>query len=132
MVQCTQEMLFVKKILESIQLTVQLPMIISCDNKGAVDLANGHQVGGGTKHIDVRTFFIRELKEQGILTIKWIPSQENEADIHTKNTGEMVFMEHLPKYVGFDEYMVEMNDDKDTTGEKMSIAKTIHASGQGG
>ena len=106
-------------------------MIISSDNKGAVDLANGHQVGGGTKHIDVRTFFIRELKEQGILAIKWIPSTENEADIHTKNTGESVFREHLPKFVGLDEYMEEMNDDKDTKVKKMSIAKD-HASGQGG
>ena len=69
MVQCIQEMIFVKKVLESMELKVQLPMIVQCDNKGAVDMANGWNVNGGTKHIDIRLNFIRELKEEGTLCI---------------------------------------------------------------
>ena len=37
LVQCVQEMFFVRKILESMGLQADLPMLIECDNKGAVD-----------------------------------------------------------------------------------------------
>jgi len=39
-VTCAQDMIFQKNVLESIGLQVELPMILECDNKGAVDLAN--------------------------------------------------------------------------------------------
>ena len=39
-VTCAQDMIYQKNILESIGLQVALPMILECDNKGAVDLAN--------------------------------------------------------------------------------------------
>ena len=56
LVQCVQEMMATKRLLESMNLKVRLPMLIECDNKGAVDLVNGYQVGAGTKYIDIRTF----------------------------------------------------------------------------
>ena len=58
LVQCVQEMFFVRKILESMGLQADLPMLIECDNKGAVDLVNGHSVGGNTKHIAVRILHV--------------------------------------------------------------------------
>ena len=39
-VQCVQDMLYVKRLLESMGLLVELPMILEIDNSGAVDLAN--------------------------------------------------------------------------------------------
>ena len=42
-------------------------MILEVDNKGAVDLANNWNVGGRTRHIDVRYWFLRELKEKSIV-----------------------------------------------------------------
>ena len=53
-------------------LKVRLPMLIECDNKGAVDLVNGYKVGAGTKYIDIRTFFVRDLKDDGVIEVKWI------------------------------------------------------------
>ena len=98
MIQCVQEMLYVMKILESMQLTVKKPMIVYVNNKGAVDLANGWSIGGGTKHIDVRLMFIRQLKEQGIVAVKWKSGNENVADIFTKNVDNTLFQKHLPTF----------------------------------
>ena len=77
------------------------------DNKGAVDLANNYSVGGRTRHIEVRSFLLRELKEQGLLVIRHVPGDQNDADIFTKNVTAAVFEKHLPLplYVGRDEYM---------------------------
>ena len=74
-----------KNVIESIGLKVELPMILECDNKGAVDLANNWTAGGRTRHVDVHQNWLRELKEEGILRVQWIPGSENDADMHTKN-----------------------------------------------
>ena len=99
LVQCVHEMFFVKKVLESMGLKVELPMLIECDNKGAVDLVNGHSVSGNTKHIDARILHVRDFKDKGVIMVKWIPSEDNEADINTKNTTNVVFIRHTPRYV---------------------------------
>ena len=95
MVQCIQDMLYCKKVLESMELMVKLPMIIQVDNKGAVDLANGWSISGGTKHTEVRIAFVRELKEAGIIKVEWISTQDNEADIFTKNVDSVTFEKHV-------------------------------------
>ena len=99
LVQCVQEILYVMKVLKSMMLEVELPMIIEVDNKGAVDLVNGWSSGGGTKHMNVRKMFLRELKEQGVLSIKWQPTKENESDIFTKNVDNATFDRHLLAFV---------------------------------
>ena len=60
---------------QSMKLQVELPMILEIDNRGAVDLANNWSVGGRTRHVDVRQNFLRELKEQGIIIVKWISGE---------------------------------------------------------
>ena len=81
-------------------------MVLEMDNKGAVDLANNWSVGGRTRHVDVRNYFLRELKDEGVLSIKHVSGEDNEADIFTKNTSGPVFEKHIRKFVGDDEYMV--------------------------
>jgi hypothetical protein len=60
---CAQDMLYIWHILESMKLKVKFLMILELDNKGAVDLANNWNIGGRTRHVDVRQCFLRELKE---------------------------------------------------------------------
>ena len=55
------------------------------DNTGAIYLVKNQQVGQRTKHIDVRWHFIRELYEAGKIAVKFVRSENNEADINTKN-----------------------------------------------
>ena len=87
------------------ELEVELPMLLEMDNSGAVDIANSWSVGGRTRHVDVRNYFLRELKDQGLLVIKHIAGEENDADIFTKNVTSAMFNKHVPLYVGTDEYL---------------------------
>ena len=103
-VQCVQDMLYIKKILEAMELKVELPMVLRIDNSGAVDLANSWSAGGRTRHMDTRMFFLRELKEAGILKIVWIKGDDNPADMFTKNLGGPAFNKHAKVFVGEDEY----------------------------
>ena len=99
LVQCVQEMIYIKKVIESMKLKVELPMKVEVDNKGAVDLVNGWSCSGGTKHMDVRIMFMRELKENKIIEVVWQPTAANEADIFTKNTDNGTFLKHMKRLV---------------------------------
>ena len=47
--------------------------------------------------------YIRELKEQGILEIKWLHGEDNPVDIFTKNTDGTTFKKHAKVFTGSDE-----------------------------
>ena len=53
-----QDMLYVYRLLESVELEVELPMILKMDNSGAVDIVNSWSVGGRTRHIDVCNYIL--------------------------------------------------------------------------
>jgi hypothetical protein len=104
-VMVAQDMLYLLRTMQALDLKVELPMALEIDNKGAVYLANNMSVGGRTRHVDVKSHFLRELKDKGLIVVRYISGDDNDADIFTKNTSVKVFERHLPKFVGFDEYM---------------------------
>ena len=53
---------------------------------GAIYLANNYTTSQRTKHIDIRAHFLREYIEDGTLKVIFIRSEDNDADILTKNT----------------------------------------------
>ncbi|KAL7494557.1 hypothetical protein ACHAWT_003208 [Skeletonema menzelii] len=68
-----QDMMFVLRLLVGLGLKVKLPMVLEMDNKGAVYLAENWSVGGRTRRLDMKSHYLRELKEQGYLIIGQIP-----------------------------------------------------------
>ena len=66
------------------------------------------------KNIDIRTSFVKEYQEDGKIIIKFVKSEENEADIFTKNTTNVIFSSHQKKLV-WDKANVdyEMNQELD-------------------
>ena len=97
---CAQDMIYVMNVLRTIGLEVELPMVLEMDNKGAVDLIHNWSVGGRTRHIDVRQCYLRELKEDGTVIVKWLSGDTNDSDMHTKNLGETLFEKFVPVYTG--------------------------------
>jgi hypothetical protein len=118
-VECVQDMLFGMHLLESMGLKVKKPMVLEIDNKGAKDLAHNWSIGGRTRHITTKINFLRELKEQGILIIRWIPTAANTSDLFTKNLNGPDFEWQTADYIGFDEYMKHQKQEKqvDAQGE---------------
>ena len=102
--QCAQDMLFVMRVIESIGLKVKKPMILQIDNKGAVDLANNWSIGGRTRHIEVRQYFLRDLKMEGIVQTQWLAGSEMSSDLFTKNLARPLFEQQVKTYCGPDKY----------------------------
>ena len=76
---------------------LELPIIINVDNTGAIYLANILTTGPRTKHIDIRAHFMRESLINGILIVVVVKSENNDADIFTKNVSEDLFVKHSDK-----------------------------------
>ena len=99
MSEVTKEIIFVKQLIETMGIELHLPIIVRVDNVGAIYIANNYTTSQRTKHIDVRTHFVREFIEDGIIKIVFIKSEDNDADIFTKNTSEELYDKHLNKMI---------------------------------
>jgi hypothetical protein len=59
-------------------------IVLHCDNQGAIALANRPTHHRRLKHVDVRTHYVREAIQRGIVQLRYIPTQHQIADILTK------------------------------------------------
>ena len=59
-------------------------------------------LGQRTKHIQTRYHFVQEYVEEGILKIVYVASEDNQADIMTKNTKSNVFWKHVLNFMNYD------------------------------
>jgi hypothetical protein len=69
------------------------------------EASNNWSAGGRLRHVEVRQFFLRDLEEDGLIMVKWIPTDQNRSDIFTKNLYGPAFEEHAAVLVGADKYM---------------------------
>jgi Reverse transcriptase-like len=69
-----------------------IPILIHCDNQSAIALASNDTFHQRTKHIDIRYHFIRQHVQSGDIKIKWIQTENQQADILTKRINGKRFI----------------------------------------
>jgi len=92
--EAAKEVKFVVQVLQSIGIEVELPVIVRVDNVGAIFIAENVTTSQRTKHIDVRYHYVREFVEDGFVKIIFVRTQENTADVFTKNTSGDTYDRH--------------------------------------
>jgi len=68
------------------------PLPLCGDNQGAIFIASNAVQEKRTKHIDIRYHYIREVVEQRQIDLFFIPTEENPADMFTKNLARDKFL----------------------------------------
>ena len=76
-----KELKLIVQLLQTMNIEVELPITVHVDNVGAIWLSNNRTTSNRTKHIDIRTSFVKEYQEDGRIIIKFVKSEQNEADI---------------------------------------------------
>jgi len=74
-------------------------MIINCDNTSAINISKNPVQHSRTKHIDIRHHFIHDLVESLVVSLSFIPTDNQLADILTKPLDGSRF-ESLRKVIG--------------------------------
>ena len=67
------------------------PLPLCVDNQGAIFLASNPAQEGHMKHVQMTEHFIRELVEFGEIKLYYVPTDQQFADIFTKNLGKQKF-----------------------------------------
>ena len=80
---CCSQLLWMKKLLIDYGIS-QDTMVVYCDNSSVIDISKNPVQHSKTKHIEIRYHFIRDLVERKIVTLEYIPTKCQNADIFTK------------------------------------------------
>ena len=95
---CCTQFLWMQKLLHDYGIC-QEHLIIYCDNTSAITLSKNPVQHSRTKHIEIRHHFIRELVEDGTLTLEFIHIDDQKADLFTKPLDSKRF-EFLRQNIG--------------------------------
>ncbi len=100
--EAVKEIVFVVQLLGDIGIKVDTPVIVKVDNIGAIHMAENVTSGARTRHIDIRTKFVREYNSgtDPLIKIVFCKSEDNVSDICTKNLSRELHEKHSKVLVG--------------------------------
>jgi Reverse transcriptase (RNA-dependent DNA polymerase)/Integrase core domain/GAG-pre-integrase domain len=97
----TKEGLWVRKLLGDIHGKVST-VNLKVDNQSAIVLISEHTAGksGRSKHIDLQFHFVSERFQRGEISVTFVPTADQHADIFTKQLGGPEFRRHRDVVMG--------------------------------
>ena len=106
----TKEGCWLRTFLSEIQNCQEESMGIDCNNQGAIALSKDNKFHQQMKHIDVRYHYIHAAVEDGKIKVKYIPTDQNLADIFTKPLPKTKFR-RFTAMLGLRPWREEMKND---------------------
>ncbi|KAK7864174.1 hypothetical protein R5R35_004089 [Gryllus longicercus] len=84
--EATKEVTWIRQFLDDIGEPVQEPTNLKMDNQGALCLVKNPVFHKRTKHVDIKYHYIREKLEEGTISVSFVSSDLELADVFTKPT----------------------------------------------
>ena len=94
-----KDLKFVHMCLRYLKMKVNLPMLVLIDNIGAKEMLDMKTAKCRTKHVNTRYHWIKQFVDNEIVDVKYIKSENNIADICTKNLQPKLFEKHSSKLI---------------------------------
>ncbi|XP_071679700.1 uncharacterized protein [Lolium perenne] len=85
------ELLWLKILLTELKLYKCKTLMLYCDNKAAIDIANNPIQHDRTKHVEIDRHFIKEKLDRGVICLPYVTSASQVADVLTKGLPEKLF-----------------------------------------
>ena len=84
--EAVKEIKFIIQLMSTMNMNVEVPITINVDKVGPIWLSNNRTTSERTKHVCIRTAFVKEYQEEEKILTIFKKSEENDADKNTKNT----------------------------------------------
>jgi hypothetical protein len=97
MVKAICELLGLMKFLTKLGFEPESEMKLFCDNKTSIDIAHNPMQHDQTKHVEVDRHFVKEKLETKIISMSFVQSNEQLANILTKPVVSRIFSEIVDK-----------------------------------
>ena len=97
--EATSEAEWMRRFLTELGLPQPKPTIISVDNKSAIFIAHDPILHGRTRHVAIHFHYIKDLVEEGEVTLAFVPSYQQRADGLTKSLRQTQHAQHLAWYL---------------------------------
>ncbi|RDX72720.1 Copia protein, partial [Mucuna pruriens] len=78
------KMLWLKRVIEELQMPIHMSMKFYCDNKTNISIAQNPVQHDHTKHVEINRHFIKEKIECGVICLPFVPYVQQITDIFTK------------------------------------------------
>ena len=75
--------------------SIYRPLKLFCDNSAVVSFSRNTRSTSGSKHIDVKFFFLKEKVAESFISVEYTPTASMLADPLTKGLPICVFQEHV-------------------------------------
>ena len=86
-----QESVWMRRLLSELEYPPGGPTTILEDNQSSIAMARNPKFHGRAKHIDIKHHFVREQVSDGLIRLKYCPTNEMVADILTKGLAQQQF-----------------------------------------
>lgn len=91
--EAVREALWLRFLLESVNIKLERPIKIFEDNQGCISIAYNRSCHKTSKHIDTKYHFAREQIENNVIFIEYISTENKLADIFTKTLPAARFLD---------------------------------------
>ncbi|KAL8151306.1 hypothetical protein V2J09_021114 [Rumex salicifolius] len=99
------ELLWVQMILKDLRIVWEGPMVIRCNNKSAISIAQNPIQHDRTKHVEVDRHFIKEKLDSGVMSLSYVPTEDQLVDALTKGLHHTRFSQLMSKLGMTDLYL---------------------------
>jgi hypothetical protein len=79
-----QESHYLRMLCSDLHIPCEVPTVMLADNQSAIVMANNPTMTAANKHINIRHHFIRDHIKNGDITLKYVSTLDNAADLLTK------------------------------------------------
>jgi hypothetical protein len=89
----SQEALWLRQLMTEFGFPPDRPTLLWCDNQSAIHISRNPVEHQRTKHIELHMHFIRQLIQDGVIALEYIPTTGQIADIFTKPFASPRFLQ---------------------------------------
>lgn len=82
--QVSCEVVWILNLLNSVDVKVQEPVTVYEDNQPCISVTEEPRKHKRMKHVEIQNFFVRELVQNGRIQLKYLPTEDQLADVMTK------------------------------------------------
>ena len=82
--QAGKEIVWMCKMLQEFGFSISEPSVLYMDNQSVISVAKHPEHHGQMKQLDLSWFWLRDVVDQGVISLQYVPTGEMPADLLTK------------------------------------------------